>query len=299
MKERKLEYVSDINGRCEEFLKSVGYSSVLCRKLKKQLGLVMINDEPVIVVAQVKVGDKVTVRIIEKAEHITTYNRPVEIIYEDEDIAVINKSPDIAVISSNTHYNKGLQNALANIWGDFVYHPVSRLDTGTSGLMIVAKHGLAHAILSQDIISDKDNCNKKITREYTSIVYNSDATLRGSGDIIAPIGQPYPDSMRYGVLEGAKYARTHYDVIKSSEKYSLVRLVLSTGRTHQIRVHLSHIGHCVVGDDLYGGEKSVIARPALHSGRLIFTHPITKEIMDISVGMPSDMSNIIIHDDSE
>ena len=253
----------------------------------------MINDEPAIVVARVKVGDKITVRIIEQAEQVAKYNKHVEIVYEDEDIAVINKSPDIAVISSNTHYNKGLQNALANIWGDFVYHPVSRLDTGTSGLMIVAKHGLAHAILSQDIISDKDNHNKSITREYTAIVYNSDDILIGSGDIIAPIGQPYSDSIRYGVMDGAKYAKTHYNVIRSNEKYSLVKLVLATGRTHQIRVHMSHIGHGIVGDDLYGGEKSLISRPALHSGRLIFTHPITKEIVDICVKMPNDMSTIM------
>ena len=293
MKERVLEYYSDINGRCEDFLKSVGYSTMLCKKLKKALGLVTINDNPSFVIAPVKIGDKIIVRIKETALHVTPIDKSVEIVYEDEDLAVINKSPDIAVISSNAHYNKCLQNALANVWGDFVYHPVSRLDTGTSGLMIVAKHGLAHAVLSRDIISDKDNFNKSVAREYTAIVYNNADLFTGSGDIIAPIGQPYTDSMRRGVMEGAKYAKTHYEVMASNKNYSVVRLVLSTGRTHQIRVHMSHIGHSLVGDDLYGGEKSIISRPALHSGRLIFTHPITKQIIDISAGMPEDMRAIM------
>ncbi len=253
----------------------------------------MINDEPSFVIAPVKVGDRIKVSIIEQPPQIKRIEKPVIILYEDEDIAVISKSPDIAVISSNAHYNNCLQNALANVWGDFVYHPVSRLDTGTSGLMIVAKHGLAHAILSKDIISDKNAEAKAVRREYIAIVYNYDSILKGNGDIIAPIGQPYSDSMRRGVMDGAKYAKTHYSVVESNEKFSKVRVILSTGRTHQIRVHMSHIGHPLVGDDLYGGDKLLLTRPALHSERIIFTHPITKKIMDITSNVPDDMDDIM------
>lgn len=284
--ERILNYVADMNGDLEQFLKSKGYSSRICNLLKKELGLVKVNGRSVFVKSEIVVGDEVTVRLIESPNKVLKYDAKVDIVYEDDDLAVINKSPDIAVIASNAHYGVSLMNALANVWGDFVYHPVNRLDRGTSGLMIVAKHMLAHSILSRRIEAEKDSSHKSILREYIAIAHGR---LEGSGVIDAPIGQPYVDSMKRGVCEGGKYAKTLYDSIDCNDNYSIVKVRLVTGRTHQIRVHTSYINHPLVGDTLYGGSDLEIARPCLHSAKISFKHPITNESMVFSADLPSDM----------
>lgn len=291
--ERKIEYVCDMDGTVEEFLKSQGYSSRICNQLKKELGLVTVNGENVFVVANIRKGDIVRVCIREGANVITPLDKPVNIVYEDEDVAVIDKTPDIAVISTNAHYNKSLMNALANVWGDYVFHPVNRLDYGTSGLMAVAKNNLAHSILSDSIREDKDRDEKRVKREYIAVVHNFEEELVGSGDIIADIGQPSMDSMARGVVANGKYAKTHYEVIEHTNRYSIVKLILATGRTHQIRVHMAHIGHPLVGDDLYGGDKEYISRPALHSARIAFEQPITHQYIDISSDLPDDMREVV------
>lgn len=293
--ERVLNYISDKDCKLEDFLKEKGYSSRICNLLKKQAGLVTVNKSPTFVVANIKKGDKIQVKIIEKPSKIAPFCYDVDIIFEDEDIAVINKGADIAVIATNAHYGKSLMNALAYKWGDFVFHPVNRLDKGTSGLMIVAKHQLSHCILSAEIAEDKSTQNKNVKREYLAIVHNTpDNILSGEGEVVADIGQPYEDSMIRGVVQcGGKYAKTFYKVIASNEKASLVRLVLATGRTHQIRVHMSHIGHPLFGDDLYGGDKTLILRPALHSESISFCHPITKENMEFVAKLPDDMAQLL------
>lgn len=289
--ERVLNYIADKDCKLEDFLKERGYSSRICNLLKKQEGLVMVNNSPTFVVAQIKKGDEIQVKIVENPLKIDPFCYNVDIIFEDEDIAVINKGADIAVIATNAHYGKSLMNALAYKWGDFVFHPVNRLDKGTSGLMIVAKHQLSHCILSAQIAEDKEREEKNVKREYLAIVHNTAShILTGEGEVIADIGQPYEDSMLRGVMqEGGKFSKTSYKVLASNKKASLVRLVLATGRTHQIRVHMSHIGHPLFGDDLYGGEKALIDRPALHSESISFCHPITKKDMKFVAPMPNDM----------
>ncbi|MDE6967862.1 MAG: RluA family pseudouridine synthase [Clostridia bacterium] len=292
--ERIFEYLVDCDCTIESFLKGKGYSSRICNLLKKELGLVMVNDKPVFVVAQVKKGDTLKVILKENPSKIDTFAYELDIVYEDEDIAVINKMADIAVISTNAHYGKSLMNALAYRWGNFVYHPVNRLDKGTSGLMIVAKNSLAHSILSNQIASDKYSYNKQVQREYIALVHNFDSELASSGKVIADIGVPNGNSLVRGVVEsGGKYAETTYEVIQSFSDFSIVRLILATGRTHQIRVHMAHIGHPLLGDDLYGGSKELIARPALHSAKLTFTHPITKKFIELSSNIPEDMQSIV------
>lgn len=292
--QRILTYTSDKNCRLEEFLKSQGYSSRICNLLKKEMGLVTVNGSPSLVVAQIAKGDKIVVKLQENPAKIAPFDHKVDIIFEDEDLAVINKAPDIAVIATNAHYGKSLMNALANVWGDFVFHPVNRLDKGTSGLMIVAKNQLAHSILSGEISEDKEREEKQVKREYLAIVHNTaDNILSGSGTIIADIGQPNAESMLRGVVEvGGKYAKTYYEVLACNQNASLVKLVLATGRTHQIRVHLSHIGHPLFGDDLYGGDKALIVRPALHSNTISFCHPITRQQISLSADMPEDMKTL-------
>lgn len=291
---RIFNYIADTDCSIENFLKSKGYSSRICNLLKKELGLVMVNSKPVFVVDKVKVGDKIQVKLKENPMKIVPFDYKVNICYEDEDIAIINKSADIAVIATNAHYGKSLMNALANVWGDFVFHPVNRLDKGTSGLMVVAKNSLAHSILSNSIAEDKDNQVKNVKREYLAIVHNYNSILTGAGEIVADIGIVNGNSLVRGVVnEGGKYAKTYYQVLQSCEQFSLVKLILATGRTHQIRVHMSHIGHPLLGDDLYGGDKNLISRPALHSAKISFTHPITNVIIEYTSSIPTDMQEIV------
>lgn len=294
--ERIFEYTAKEDCTVEKLLKSKGYSSRICNLLKKELGLVCVNDKPVFVTAKVNAGDKIRIILRENPPKIDTFDCFVDIIYQDEDIAIINKNAGLAVIATNAHYGKSLMNALANVWGDFVYHPVNRLDKGTSGLMIVAKNALSHSILSARIADDKQNTQKNVQREYLALVHNFNGILIGEGEIVADIGVPNGNSLVRGVVsEGGKYAKTYYKVLQSCEKFSLVRLVLATGRTHQIRVHMSHIGHPLLGDDLYGGNLDLIARPALHSEKISFCHPITGEKMQFFAPLPNDMKHLILY----
>lgn len=292
--ERIFNYIADSDCSIENFLKSKGYSSRICNLLKKELGLVMVNSKPVFVVDKVSVGDKIQVKLKENPTKIVPFDYKIDICYEDEDIAIINKGADIAVIATNAHYGKSLMNALANVWGDFVFHPVNRLDKGTSGLMVVAKNSLAHSILSNSIAEDKDNQIKNVQREYLALVHNYNSILTGTGEIVADIGIANGNSLVRGVVsEGGKYAKTYYQVLKSCEQFSLVKIILATGRTHQIRVHMSHIGHPLLGDDLYGGDKNLISRPALHSAKISFTHPITNTLIVQTAPIPTDMQEIL------
>ena len=294
--ERIFEYIATEDGSVESLLKSKGYSSRICNLLKKELGLVCVNDKPVFVVEKIKVGDKIKVKLKENPPKIVPFNHNIDFVYEDKDIAVINKSADIAVIATNAHYGKSLMNALANVWGDFVYHPVNRLDKGTSGLMIVAKNALSHSILSANIAEDKNNNEKNVQREYLALVHNKDNILTGKGEIIGDIGIPNGNSLVRGVVtEGGKFAKTYYEVVISTSNYSLVKIKLATGRTHQIRVHMSYIGHPLVGDDLYGGSKQLIERPALHSQKIAFCHPITNEQMEFTSSLPKDMEDVLVN----
>ncbi len=293
--ERIFEYIADADCNVESFLKSKGYSSRICNLLKKELGLVCVNDKPVFVVDKLKTGDKIKVILKENPSKIVPFDYKIDFVYQDNDIAVINKKADIAVIATNAHYGKSLNNALANVWGDFVYHPVNRLDKGTSGLMIVAKNALAHSILSRELEQDKIDGVKNLQREYLAVVHNTqDNILQGNGEIEADIGIAGDNSLIRGVVNsGGKYAKTYYNVISSCAEYSLVRLTLATGRTHQIRVHLSYIGHPLLGDDLYGGSKKLIDRPALHSEKIMFKHPITGEHMQFATALPQDIESIL------
>jgi len=312
MATRVLEYISDINGSCEQYLKSLGYSTRICKQLKKQLGLVTINDEPSFVVAPVRIGDRIIVRLVENPTPIQPLDKFVNIVYEDMDLAIIDKTPDIAVIGNNAHYNKSLINALANVWGDFVFHPVNRLDCGTSGLMIVAKNGLTHKLLSETLQLDKTSDVKAVGREYTAIVHNDGSQMVGSGTVIADIGMMPTGSMARCVLsDGGKYAKTHYAVLEACEQFSVVKLVLATGRTHQIRAHMEHIGHPVFNDERYGGDRilrgttytkykqfvnncfKIMPRHGLHAISLGFVHPKTKEKMEFVSEYPNDFKECL------
>lgn len=215
---------------------------------------------------------------------------PLDIVYEDGDVVVLNKAPGVPVHPGPGHYSDTVGNYLLHYYdregaeGDF--HPVHRLDRGTSGLLVVARHPHAQEVLKEQLHTDG------FCREYLAVCQGTPQPPAGTVD--APLG-PKPGSLvEQMVRPDGKPARTHYEVVKAGENCALVRLVLDTGRTHQIRVHLAHLGHPLVGDFLYGTEEpDRIPRPALHSHRLTFRHPITRQEMSFTAPVPPDMKRLM------
>ncbi len=293
---RKLQFTIDENFAGKQvlaFLKYKNFSSRLIKDLKRNPHGILIGNKKVTVLKTLKKGDVLTVYIKDKeerAENITPVNHPVEILYEDKDVVVCVKPPFMATHPSADNYGTTLANALAYHFeqngGPATIRPVNRLDKNTSGLILIAKNMHSSAVLSADLR------DKKIKREYLAIVEGSPKDDEGTVD--APIARCYDSVIKRCVdFEKGDTAITHYKVIKKGE-FSLLRLWLETGRTHQIRVHMSYIGCPVAGDFLYGKEFSGgIKRHALHSHTLEFVHPISGETMFFKSPMPEDMNEII------
>ena len=266
------------DGTIEENLREQNYSASLCTRLRKKMGLILVNNEPRKIVDKISKNDVISIVLEdENIKHITPANIPIKIVYEDEDLAIIDKQANLAVINTRRHFGESLENALANIWGDFVYRPVNRLDKDTSGLMIIAKNQLAHSILN----------DAKIEKKYLALV---EGILKGEGDIIAPIDRESDSIIKRCIKDSGKYAETHYKVIKNYSTYTLVELTLKTGRTHQIRVHMAHIGHPLLADGIYNEKAQAVTldngfyldRQALHAYYLKFEHPILKKEIEIT-----------------
>ena len=277
------------------FLKLRGYSTRSLIELKKYPGSILVNQVPVHVNHPLQPGDMLTVCIAEEksSEKILPVELPLDIVYEDEDLLVINKPAGMPIHPSMNHYENSLANALAFYFAkqgkDFVFRCVNRLDKDTSGLTVVAKHFVSAGILS-DMISDKSISG--FTREYLAIVRGNVAPP--SGTINAPIGRKEGSFLERQIdWEKGEQAITHYRVMAEKNGHSLVSLTLDTGRTHQIRVHMKYLGFPLIGDHLYHPDMERISRQALHSHRLCFTHPITGTAMDFTSPLPEDMANII------
>lgn len=277
---RILTFTAKITASVEENLRLEGFSSVIITGLRKELGLIKReNGENIRTIDKLVVGEKYVITLIDEIKRdIPPYDFPIDIVYEDDDVAVINKPYSLAVLSTNLHYAKSLENVLKTKWGNFVYRPVTRLDKDTSGLMIVAKNSLSHSLLA----------TQNVTKKYVALV---EGKMDGEDTINAPIYKPESGSMKRIVDERGKQAITLYKSLKVYDEYSLVEFTLKTGRTHQIRVHSAYIGHPLCCDFLYNPNPKEIITPngktltrqALHSKYLKFTHPITKLVMEFSV----------------
>lgn len=215
---------------------------------------------------------------------------PVDIVFEDRDVIVLNKAPGLSVHPGPGHFSDTLGNFLLYYYDqsgqDCDFHPVHRLDRGTSGLMVAAKHPHAQEVLKNQLHTED------FRREYLAVCEGVPAPL--SGTIDAPLG-PKPGSLvEQMVREDGKSARTHYRVREEKNGRALLHLKLDTGRTHQIRVHMAHLGHPLTGDFLYGTEdQNLIPRPALHSAFLSFRHPLSGEKLDFSLPLPEDMERLL------
>ncbi|MBP5604669.1 MAG: RluA family pseudouridine synthase [Ruminiclostridium sp.] len=237
---------------------------------------------------KLKAGDTVCVEIPEPCEtDILPENIPLDIVYEDSDLLVVNKPKGMVVHPAHGHYSGTLVNALmyhcggslSGINGELRPGIVHRIDMDTSGLLIVAKSDAAHKGLAEQIKVHS------FRREYEAVVCGN---ITEDGTVNAPIGRSRTDRKKMCVTaENSREAVTHYHVIHNYAGYTHLRLRLETGRTHQIRVHMAYIGHPVAGDDVYGnGRPASLGGQCLHAKCIGFSHPITGEWLEFESGLP-------------
>ena len=265
-------------------------SYTLLKSLKWRENAILLNGRSVHVNAIVRAGDVVSVNLSERggASAALPCPIPLDIVYEDDDLLVLNKPAGIAMHPKSTDLAApSMAAALTAYLGEgSVAHFVSRLDKGTSGLLIAAKTGYVHDRLRRALHSDA------LRREYRAVAVGT--VTPECGVIEAPIGRADGSLVKRCVRDGGLPSLTEYETLAVCGGFTLLRLVPRTGRTHQLRVHLAHLGYPLVGDWLYGVEDlSLISRPALHSCELMFTHPITGKELYFTAPLPEDMANLI------
>ncbi len=255
-----------------------------------QSGEILVNGKPVSKNAKVSAGDNVAVLSSEPVKpDIVAEDIPLDIMYEDNCMLVVNKPKGMVVHPAAGNYEGTLVNALMHHCGDSlsgingVARPgiVHRIDKNTSGLLIVAKNDLAHLSLAEQIKAHS------FDREYQAVVYGH--LKEPTGTICAPIGRNPNNRLQMCVTDkNSKNAVTHYEVIEEYRDFTHVKLVLETGRTHQIRVHMKYIGHPVAGDDVYGPKKVIkeLSGQCLHAAVIGFTHPVNGERIKITSRLP-------------
>ena len=278
-----------------QFLKKKHYTDKAIIALKKTPEGILLNGVWAYVNQKISSGDILTIKLLEteSSEKIVPEKLDIDIVYEDEDILVVNKPANMPVHPSQNHYTGTLANGIAYYFAaqgkPFIFRCVNRLDRDTTGLTILCKHQLASGILS-NMVSER-----LIKRTYLAIC-TDDGSLPENGTIEAPIARKEGSTIERIVdYEKGEDATTHFKRLLHlpDKQISLIQLRLETGRTHQIRVHMSSIGHPLIGDDLYGGDCTLIKRQALHSYSLHFTHPITLKEMSFEQELPQDMKKCL------
>lgn len=270
---------------------SLQLSYTLLKSLKWRENAILLNGQSVHVNAIVHAGDVVSVALSERTPREDLYcenTAAPDIVYEDEDLLVLNKPAGVAMHpKADDAAAPSLAAMLTGYLGEgSVPHFVSRLDKGTSGLLIAAKSGYVHDRLRRALHSSE------LRREYRAVAVG--LVTPPCGVIDAPIGRADGSIIRRCVREDGLASRTEYEVLQTTERFTLLRLRPETGRTHQLRVHMAYLGHPLAGDWLYGTEdKNLIARPALHSYELWFTQPITGQELHFTAPIPQDMQRLL------
>ncbi|MEO2262483.1 RluA family pseudouridine synthase [Dorea sp. YH-dor228] len=293
---RVIDYIideADDGLRIEQYLRRKGYSGQNLAEIKRMPKSVLVNGEHYYMKQELNTGDHLSIHICETkcSEKIPPIQIPLDIVYEDEDIIVINKPAGMPIHPSLNNYTNSMANALAWYYQEqgkpFIFRCCNRLDRDTSGLTVVAKHLVSGNILS-DMVRRRD-----IHREYLAIVRGH--VSPEAGTINAPLARkPGTIIERTVDWEQGETAITHYRLIEERNGHSLVSLRLETGRTHQIRIHMKYLGYPLIGDYLYNPDMEYIGRQALHSHRLSFTHPITGKPMEFTAPLPKDMEKVLI-----
>lgn len=281
---------SDAGKTILQYLTACGCSRAILTHLKKTPCGILLNGTWSYVSTKLAAGDTLVIKLSESGSpEIAPVFLPLSICYEDEDILVVNKPAGMSIHPSKLHQNDTLANAVCGYYDmqgtPCAFRCINRIDRDTTGLVLLAKNMLSAALLSASMRK------REIHREYLAIVQG---TLPENGTINAPIARISPSNLKRQVdfLHGER-AVTHYRRLACRDGLSLVLLQLETGRTHQIRVHMSYLGYPLLGDALYRANpdtQTQIKRQALHSYRLYFKHPITGLSIDLSAPLPSDMA---------
>lgn len=258
-------------------------------------GNVSVNGITIVKTCRLKEGDTIKINIPEPVSlDAKPQDIPLDIVYEDNDLLVVNKSKGMVVHPAAGNYEGTLVNALLYHCGESlssingVIRPgiVHRIDKNTSGLLIVAKNNAAHTSLAEQIKSHS------FTREYQAVA--SGHFKENSGSVNAPIGRSQSDRKKMCVTaKNSKNAVTHYCVLKQYKNYAHIKCILETGRTHQIRVHMAYIGHSIYGDDVYGKACKDIEGQCLHAGKIGFIHPVSGKYLEFESPLPDYFKNVI------
>ena len=287
----------NINQRLDMYIASLDLD--LSRSMAQKMienNQVLVNEKPVKTSYKTKLDDNIKIKIAEpKMAEIKAQEIPLDIIYEDNDIVVVNKPKGMVVHPGNGNPDGTLVNAVLNhckgslsgIGGEIRPGIVHRLDKDTSGLIIIAKNDKAHINLSKQIQ------DRKVKKIYTALVRG--VIPEDTATIDMPIGRSKTDRKKMAVRKDGKEAITHIKVLKRYRNYTLVKVKIDTGRTHQIRVHMAEIGYPVVGDEVYSNGKNEfnVHGQMLHSTSLDFTHPVTGEEMHFEAPLPGYFKDII------
>lgn len=292
---RKLEFKvsGEYSGkRVEDVLRAYFHiSGSLIKDLKKYPEGLLLNGCHVRTVDCVNENDIVTINIRDCiSENIQPVDMELDIVYEDEDILIVNKPPGMPTHPSHDHQLDTLANGVMAHYSKqneiHTFRAVNRLDKDTSGIMCIAKNAYAHARLAEQL-----NDNHTLRRKYLAIVTG---VTDDSGTINAPIARLDTSAIERCVHESGQRAVTHYRAVEKHKGYTLIELELETGRTHQIRVHMAYTGHPLLGDWLYGEENpALFSRQALHSSFLSLIHPVTGRKMEFFCKISPDMATFL------
>ena len=266
------------------------FSARFKTKMKFQ-SLVDLNGVPTPGYVKPEVGDVIGIRLPEETSDFPPEDIPIDVLFEDDDLLIINKQPGIIVHPTKGHPTSTIANGIMKYMLDtdqsFKIRFANRIDMDTSGIVICCKNANAQNDISSQMRS------QTVVKKYIAIVHGS--IDRDEFTIDLPVGRENQETIRRSVMyEGGKDAVTDVKVLRRYGDYTLVELSLHTGRTHQIRVHLSHIGHPIIGDSLYDGDApGLIDRQALHAYRISFLHPVNKERIEIEAPFPKDIETAI------
>ncbi|MBS7527350.1 RluA family pseudouridine synthase [Fusibacter paucivorans] len=255
-------------------------------KVHKQIAL---NGNKISVNAKVSRGDVLTIMLDHDENTFEPNPIVIEVLYEDADVMVVNKPPFLVVHPTRGHQDGTLANAISHLQyqrgQNFKIRFINRLDRDTSGVLLVGKNGYAHQIIAEQMQDDT------VEKHYTAVVEG--CVLPSEGTINAPIDRLEEGDVRRGVTESGFPSITHYKVLASNDKASLVDITLETGRTHQIRVHFQSIGHAIIGDTLYGSSSDFIDRQALHCREMCFRSPRKPEKTVVKAELPDDFKRLL------
>ncbi len=285
-----ITYISEEEMTLKDILLDKLNFSVRSLSKMKREQTVLVNKEFKKPSTKIKKGDLIEVKIDEEMANFMPQDLKLDILYDDFDLIMVNKPPFMVVHPTKSHSDNTVANGVTYYINEKKENVkirfVNRLDMNTSGLVIVAKNAYAHHALSNDMSLDN------VEKVYIAVVKG--VVKKDSGTINLPIFRPSEDSIKRVVDDKGQASITHYEVLERLNDATVLKLRLETGRTHQIRVHLSHIGYGIIGDELYGYvDENLINRQALHAYSLKFKQPRTKENLEFKADLPEDMKNLI------